>query len=427
MNEERCLYQSEVTYSLSRYKEFTRGYSQTAPAHLFTQAMFLVVLVAFYLFIFRYLELTAYFAKYMLVFTATYLVMQVFLWFRNRNGDIQYKRMLMANEGQPITNTVCFTENHILSATHPSGNSVTYSYEQVRWLFETKRLLVLVLDLRVCLLVDKNNLSGGSAGELKQFLFDYCLEMKPKRIRKCTFGLWLRRAQLTVATLALLLSVLNLPAVQEFTNSFRDINNNMSYTEIARELEAMGITGSDPEMIAQLDADWETYGKEYGPGYNKVLDLLGYLGVGDYDLDSMEWTPSENGVYWFDLECFYVDTMYTDFLRGVSALDSSSLAFTDIQEIIHEINWEDGTGQRSFSFTWNSYTYTIHAESMGDWFDLAAADDLNKIIRVHGDGRRLYFTDDQWQGCFVFYGDHAWAREFQRKTGIRLYTEASDI
>lgn len=195
--------------------------------------------------------------------------------------------------------------------------------------------------------------------------------------------------------------------------------NQKSFTEIRGILEKYGISGITDEMIERYEENMKLMPEVYEFN-NKTAMLLTEAGMGVTNYDTWEWTPAENGVYSFDVEVFNVDMMYTNFLLGVSAIGEGELDFKNITEDTSGVDWENGTGTRTVSFEWNGCTYTLEAECNNDWFDIAAASGLSRIIRENGNGKRLYFASDGGQECIVFYRDAEWAEAFQKETGLEL-------
>ena len=68
-------------------------------------------------------------------------------------------------------------------------------------------------------------------------------------------------------------------------------------------------------------------------------------------LMSLEDDPAANGVYSFDMEVLCEDTMYTEFLRSVSALSKGELVFENIEEDTSAVNWEEGTVPEPYTLT----------------------------------------------------------------------------
>lgn len=190
------------------------------------------------------------------------------------------------------------------------------------------------------------------------------------------------------------------------------------YTEIAENIKKFEIGGITDELIQELETQYSELPPEIE--FNKTANLLVALGNGTFNYSEGTWTPYTNGVYSFDVEVFNLDTMYTNFLRGVSALDKKELDFQNIQEDTSEVNWEEGTGKRTVSFEWNGKNYTLEAKVEDDWFDLNVANELNKIIIENCKDKQLFFTNDGYQECIIFYRNKEWANSFQKETGLTL-------
>lgn len=210
----------------------------------------------------------------------------------------------------------------------------------------------------------------------------------------------------------------NTSIVGEGDNVMTDLNQK-SFTEIRGILEKYGISGITDEMIERYEENMKLM-PEVFEFNNKTAMLLTEAGTGVTNYDTWEWTPAENGVYCFDVEVFNPETMYTNFLLGVSAIGEGELDFKNITEDTGGVDWENGTGKRTVSFEWNGCTYTLEAECNHDWFDSAVASGLSRIIMENGNGKRLYFASDGYQECIVFYHDAEWAEAFQKETGLSL-------
>ena len=208
----------------------------------------------------------------------------------------------------------------------------------------------------------------------------------------------------------------NLEETEKMMIEVCDENGPSSYLAAAEILKKFGIGGITDKLIKEH----EKYDTEDFP-FNRAAMLLVDVGSGITNHETQEWIPSENGVYTFDMEVFDLKIIYTNFLRGVSALNKGKLNFQNIKEDTSEVDWDSGTGRRKVSFEWNEETYILSPKENHDWFDVKIADELSKIIMEHSDRRkRLYFSSDEEQGLIVFYRDADWAREFQKETGLEL-------
>ena len=151
------------------------------------------------------------------------------------------------------------------------------------------------------------------------------------------------------------------------------------------------------------------------------MDLLCYEGMGHYDDYTWEWTPSTSGVYWFDAELFYPDTMYTDFLTGVAAMHED-LDFENIREDYSDVDWYEGSGTVLISFDWNGQHYVMEAEYNGDWFNSDVLYELMEIVQSDGCDGELAYTHDGGQGFLLFYGERSVISKLAYKTGLNFIT-----
>lgn len=189
-----------------------------------------------------------------------------------------------------------------------------------------------------------------------------------------------------------------------------------SFPEIADVLRDCGIKGITDDMISQFENRFDTIPDEII--LDRTAALLTELGSGKMNYETMEWTPSNNGVYSFDMEAFDLSKMYTNFLLGIQSLDSDEIQISDIVEDDTEADWDNGTGKIKVSFVFNGSSYSVNAQLRNDWFDLDFANAIGDIIVK--DNKRLWFTTDGYQECIVFFGDENWARRFSEQTGLEL-------
>ena len=205
----------------------------------------------------------------------------------------------------------------------------------------------------------------------------------------------------------------------EFFDVYQPLSDQKSVDELALAMREHGISGITDERVEELRQ--LSGAMPEGLVFSLAGSLLSDAGSGEYDYETDTFTPSRNGVYSFDMEIWNTEKMYTDFLRGVSALGEGELDFTNIEEDLSGVDWDNGTGTRKVRFDWNGTSYTFEAEHQGDWFDASVANDLAVIVASQGGEKRLYFASDGFQSCYVFFRDKEWASSFQEATGLALY------
>ena len=406
--EEKNIFQSEVRYDLATYKDFTRINTDTLPRVLFCGVIYVLCMI-FLLFMPKY----SFIAKMNLVLSLFTLGAFTFQWFRNRDGGIHYKRMLRNHNGEIPQYLITIDENGFTIKNAATGNEISNNLGDLRYMLESKRLLVLVDDLKTAHIIDKSTLIGGSRDALVAFLHRYCPKLK-KRVRKGGFGLILKALMLLLSIVTLLSSLAVLLHIPEKLRG--QFTNNTPANQMVEELAELDIYISDQTLDTFLL--WESDDTHLFPRYygtSKAYDLLSFEGMGQYDYDTREWTPSESGVYWFDLEVMGVDTIYSDFLWGLDAMDED-LSFTNIQEDYSQVDIESGMGIVTFSFDYLGQRYTLNAQYEYDWFDTNMLTHTGRILQQDSDPKNLWYTFDG-QGVLLYYGTPEQAEVLAKKTG----------
>lgn len=410
---------STVIYDLPLYREFQRGALAAMTYRTVTQWVLVGCLACL---IWMMVDTGSTFA---FLFLAVCLLLAAGIrWICGQGGDVQYKRILSNSGGQPPRTVVAISGGGIRMENTYNGNINHFEFHRVRKIVETQNLLILMMEYQQGVVIDKRTLTGGSVEELKRDLLTVCTGVKKKkirtgknaRIRGILFGILFAAGLL----LCLFQWVSGGRLFMRYGGNTVGKLNGLTYEEIGEKLETLGIGGIGDETVDGLQKAWDALPEEYRQYSDKTIDLLTALGYGTYDPETWAWSPSSSDVYAFDMEVLNVDSMYTDFLRGVAALGDGELDFADLEENLDRVNWEQGTGKRSVSFTWNGESFCLNAEMMNDWFDVRVLDDLNGILAPRCGGKQLYFASDGGQMILVFYRDQAWADSFEDVTGIPL-------
>lgn len=163
----------------------------------------------------------------------------------------------------------------------------------------------------------------------------------------------------------------------------------------ADTLKNLGFTEITDEMIASVH---ETYNEAY----------------------PREWTPSSSQVYAFDMEILDVANMYSDFFKGITAINNNEFEITDIEEDMGIGSEDLGIGIRNVTFRYNGTSYQFHAKAMYDWFDGSIIGYMNKVFKKENNPNRLYYMTDGYQELIVFYCSDEWAADFTAATGFTL-------
>lgn len=341
-------------------------------------------------------------------------------------GGGQYKRMLTANGGKLPQYQLVFEENGIQSYKGDGVPDQFHPYDMIRKIGETRNLLILALDQELCVVVDKRNLEGGTKEELLAFLFAHCKNLKKRKVlgskrlipRAIIFGVLL----IAVLSGGVYQWIFGGHDYEDYMPSYRWASY-LTGEELAARLKKLGFDAVDEDVLWDLEKQWSDYEYDELPYIDKVSDLLWEIGCGGYEEDSWEFVPSSDDVYAYWEEFENGETMYDEFLRGIGALGDGELDFTIVKDNTDNVDWEELTGTRELTLSWNGEEYTFTAVVDGTWIDPCFVNELNDLIRKNSD-KQLYFGYDDYWNVYAFYCDDEWATEFYETTGMWLYDEA---
>lgn len=197
------------------------------------------------------------------------------------------------------------------------------------------------------------------------------------------------------------------------------LNSESLIREKAAVLEELGISVPE-EVIVSVKENWDSMPEEVLESLDITATLLTAVGCGSYDFENLQWAPSSEQVYSFDVEVFDIGNMYTNFLKGVSAINGNEFEITQVEEDVSEVDFERGTGTHKISFCYNKTSYVFEGKSDGDWFDVGILDYMNEVLEREHNPKRLFFMGDGYQECIVFYATEEWVDRFAEKTGCQL-------
>lgn len=332
-----------------------------------------------------------------------------FLMTRKRlNSD--YRKFLRNNGGAPWHIIAHIREDGILLADRKTKNEIDVPYDHIRSVIDTPKLLILGTADKKNILMQKCWLMGGTAEALSAFLVEKCARVR--KVRGVRFGQWVRRILTGTMIAGSLLGLVLL--------NWNNAPTGKSYDRIAEDLAPLGIT-IRPETIAELEAYQAEYADLYAgvslSAAEQTAELLYMEGMGTFDPETFAWTPSDSGVYWFDMEVLFVDSIYTDFFAGLAAMDAD-LNFTNVTEDYSAVDLEAGTGTLPVSFDWNGQHHTLEAAYYYDWFDMDILAEVLRIVNAGSGRESLYYAYDGGQGILLYYGTASDVRVLGRMTGL---------
>lgn len=189
-------FQSKYTLDLETYREFSKGYAGVKKIGQVFLVLFALCCLSqlfsrnyWYIFAFGGLWL-------LLVMTAKIL----------NQSKVQYNRSISANGGKPLHHTVTINKDGILIA-EDGGNKSNYQFEQIIGMGETKNLLILKMKYNLGIILRKDTLIGGNIEELAQFLFEKCVNLKPKKIVQTKYAHIFQNCMMVVLGTIVLLAV----------------------------------------------------------------------------------------------------------------------------------------------------------------------------------------------------------------------------
>lgn len=168
---------SRVTLDLDTYKEFMKGISSMIFLNGAVTLLFLFALIASVCSIVFKGDASTFF-ELMFILLVGFGILKL----GTRGGDIQYKQMFSNNGGQPVRNLLAISDGRIHIENIDNGNTFHYELEKIRKIGETKNLLILMLDYNQGIPVDKRALTGGTADDLKKYLFSACPNLKTRKV-----------------------------------------------------------------------------------------------------------------------------------------------------------------------------------------------------------------------------------------------------
>ena len=403
--EDTIRYQCHVVHDLALDREFT-GFRRIVHLRLIILRVLICLLLGYYTSVFTT-------GWYLFIFALFFIAVEIYNFVSLLSGKRFYKRIQVSNQGKPYDHIISFKDGEICIEESSSGNVKNFSYDHLRYVNETKNLLILILTTGICILVDKRTLTGGSKEDFVAFLKERCPKFKGNA-SKCTVRKIITAIYAALLIVVLFVGLFRIPQVIDLTDR---LSGRIPYTatcaEIVQELEDLDITGFDAFLIE----DCESYYSEYPSYFNnrdyKLPDLLEAVGTGYFHEDSIVWHPSDSGVFYYDTDLEYPHKPYSYLVKGIATLDPA-LNFRSVQEV-------KGDQMITVSFSWEGKQYSLTAPNRDGVFSTDVLRQLNTIIKEQSAGKQLYYAFDYEGGILLFYRDAQWAERFQHKTGMVLY------
>ena len=189
-------FSTKYTLDYKTYKEFSNGYIATKKSSIIT--LFVVLALLVLCIILRDYETV-------ITFGVIFLIFAFLIKVTGRN-KLQYKRYKSLNNNEDLETNIKIGKEKIIS-TSEKGDTASYEFSQIIGIIETKNLLILKLEYNMGIIINKNNLEGGTKEELIDYLFSVCNNLKKKKVTNSKRWLIVRRVIFVLFAMAFLLSI----------------------------------------------------------------------------------------------------------------------------------------------------------------------------------------------------------------------------
>ena len=217
-------FSSVCTFDYKKYKEFALGAVSTRKMNILFMFVSLLLLILYLIM-----------GSYGLVIIIG-IICGIFLIIYKVSGinKIQYKRTKNLNNGEDLRQTFKVSCGNIV-LTSQKGDTSSYKLSQIISIIETENLFILKLKYNVGIIVDKNNLTGGSKEEFINYLFENCENLKSKKVINSKKWVIIRRVFLGICLLIFLLAIIfyfmNSNRMNKYEKSFEDKGYNAAVNE----------------------------------------------------------------------------------------------------------------------------------------------------------------------------------------------------
>lgn len=287
-------FSSVCTFDYKKYKEFALGAVSTRKMNILFMFVSLLLLILYMIM-----------GSYGLVIIIG-IICGIFLIIYKVAGinKIQYKRTKNLNNGEDLRQTFKVSCGNIV-LTSQKGDTSSYKLSQIISIIETENLFILKLKYNVGIIVDKNNLTGGSKEEFINYLFENCENLKSKKVINSKKWVIIRRVFLGICLLIFLLAIIfyfmNSNRMDKYEKSFEDKGYNVDVNESVNDgytFKTMTVMSNNSvlyvydfktDKMAEHNLEYwaksetddnvkDEYIKEEGKDYKKyIIDDKGYV------------------------------------------------------------------------------------------------------------------------------------------------------
>lgn len=171
-------FKSNYKMDLETYKEFSKGFTSTSMRYICARLI---------IFIYGVICILANQINIAIMIISIYIILFIIYKITGRNL-IQYKRSLSLNNGKPVSVEITIDEKGISGFDKDKENKTNYSFDQILSIVETQNLIILKMKYDLGIIINKNDLEGGSKAEVFEFLFEKCQNIKNKKVSQGKLG-----------------------------------------------------------------------------------------------------------------------------------------------------------------------------------------------------------------------------------------------
>lgn len=251
-NENKGEFKTKYTLDYKTYKEFSVGYMATKKSSVIILLLFLALFIV-YLIYKRY--------EAIIGFSSLFIILIIIFKIAGLN-KIQYKRYRNLNNNEDMETNISIGKEKII-LTSKKGDTSSYEFNQIIGIIETKNLLILKLKYNMGIILNKNNIEGGTREKLIEYLFSVCNNIKKKKVISSKIWLIIRRLNFILLGIIFLTSIILLVLKPDYLDEYR---NTLIQNGYDVEIEESVYNGHDTKQLI-ISKDYEhtwSYMYEFG-------------------------------------------------------------------------------------------------------------------------------------------------------------------
>jgi len=168
-------FRTENTLDFKFYKEFLKGLGGTTISLIKIVGVLSIVVFIFNILMKNYDILVMWIIVLLLLCFISDIVIR-------KINKIRYNKMTLSNKNLPIKNILTIGKDGIKIINPDSNNKTEYTFDSINSIVETKNMFILKMNYRMGMVIDKNNLTGGTKEEFIEYILNKCNNLKKKKV-----------------------------------------------------------------------------------------------------------------------------------------------------------------------------------------------------------------------------------------------------